>query len=128
MDVTTDQDCELVRQCREWIVTTRVTVRMSDAERWQMDGARVEAFPLTRFRLKLSRQPPGSEPGGWRYEVRDDLHTDDTGEPAVVRCGDRPTWDTPHADGLAALFDVRGAAIDKDHQGTVTLPVTRTEK
>jgi hypothetical protein len=94
-----------------------------------MDGVRVEAFPWTRFRLKLSRQPPGAEPGGWRYEVCDNLYRDDdTGEPAVVRSGARPTWDTAHADGLAALFDVKRAAIDKDNSGTGTLPVTGAEK
>lgn len=124
MHVTTDQDCEFVRQGREWVFTTRVTVHMSDAERWQMDGVRVEAFGWTRFRLKLSRQPLGAQPGGWRYEVRDNLYRDDdTGEPAVVRSGARPTWDTAHADGLAVLFEVKRAAIDNDNQGTVTLPV-----
>ena len=129
MHVTTDQDCELVRQGREWVFTMRVTVRMSDTERWQVDGVRVEAFGWTRFRLRLSRQPPGAEPGGWRYEVRDTLYRDDdTGEPAVVRSGARPAWDTAHAAGLAALFGVKRAAIDEDHQGTVTLPVKGTEK
>ena len=50
------------------------------------------------------------------------------GEPTVVRSGARPTWDTAHADGLAALFDVKRAAIDQDNSGTVTLPVTGMEK
>lgn len=127
MHVTADQDGELVRQGGEWIITTRITVRMSDAERWQMDGLRYEAFPWTRFRLKLSRQPPGAEPGGWRYEVRDTLYRDDdTGEPAVVRSGARPTWDTARQDGQAALLDAKRAATDEDNSGTVTLPVTGT--
>jgi hypothetical protein len=113
VDVTTDQDCEFVRQDGVWIFTTRVTVRMTDAERWQMDGVRVEAFPWTRFRLKLSQQPPETEPGGWRYEVRDNLYCDDdTAEPVVVRSGTRPTWDAAHADGQFALLDAKRAATD----------------
>lgn len=69
MHVTAEQDGEVTRQGGEWIVTTRITVRMTDTERWQMDGLRYEAFGWTRFRLKLSRQPPGAGPGGSRYEV-----------------------------------------------------------
>lgn len=125
MHVTAEQDGEVVLQGREWVVTTRVTVRITNKEYQEMDGLRYEAFPWTRFRLKVSRQPPGAEPGGWRYEVRDELYRDDdTGEPAVVCSGARPTWDTAHADGQAALFDAKRAASDQDQPGRVTLPAT----
>jgi hypothetical protein len=123
--VSAEQNGEAVLQGREWIVTTRITVRMTSKEYQEMDGLRYEAFPWTRFRLKLSRQPPGAEPGGWRYEVRDNLYRDDdTAEPAVVRSGARPTWDTARQDGQAALLDARRAATDEDNSGTLTLPIT----
>ena len=129
MHVTTDKDCEFFREGREWFFTTRVTVRASDAERRQMDGVRVEAFPWTRFRLKLSRQPPGTEPGGWRYEVRDELWTDDDiGEHPVVCSGVSPTWDAAHADGQVAVREARWAALQDDRSGPFILPATGAGK
>ena len=104
----------MTRQGGGWIVTTRITVRMTDTERWQMDGLRYGAFGWTRFRLKLSRQPPGAGPGGSRYEVRDTLRSgDDTGEPAVVRSGARPTWNAALQDGQVALLRARRAALGR---------------
>jgi hypothetical protein len=129
--VTTDQDCEFAREGREWVFTTRVTVRMSAAERWQMDGVRVEAFPWARFRLKLSPQPPGAESGfgGWRYEVRDTRWTDDdTGEHPVVRSGTRPTWDAAREEGRFALGVARLAALDEDQPGPFNVPATGAGK
>ena len=129
MHVTTDQDGEFARQGRDWVITMRVTVRVSDKERWQMDGVRVEAFPWVRFRLKLSVQPPGAEPGGWRYEVRDTWwHDDDTGEHPVVCSGTRPTWDAAHLDGEFALSAARRAALDDDRKAPFTLPATGAGK
>lgn len=90
---------------------------------------RVEAFPWVRFRLKLSRQPPGAEPGGWRYEVRDELwHDDDTGEHPVVCSGTRPTWDTAWEEGWFAITAARRAALDDDRTAPFTLPATGAGK
>ncbi len=129
MHVTADQDGDFAPDGRDWVLTMRVTVRMSDKERWQLDGVRVEAFPWVRFRLKLSLQPPGAETGGWRYEVRDTWWRDDeTGEHPVVCSGTRPTWDTARVIGEFALYDVRRAAMDDDRTAPFTLPATGAKK
>jgi hypothetical protein len=127
--VTTDRECEFVREGHEWVFTTRVTVRMSDAERWELDGVRIEAFPWTRLRLKLCPQPPGAEPGRWRYEVRDTRWTDDeTGQHPVVRSGTRPTWDAAREEGRLAMASVRLAMMDEDQPDPFNVPATGAGK
>jgi len=99
----------------QWIVTARVTIRMTDAEHQQMDGLRLEAFPWIRFRLRLYKDPQG--PGAWCYEVRDSQRSTD--EDPVVRSGTRLHWKTALAAGQCALLDSRHAAQDEDETAGV---------
>jgi hypothetical protein len=99
---------------------------MTAGEYDAMDGLRYEVFLWTRFRLRVSRNPQGGGSAGWHYECRDSLYRDDgTGEPAVVRSGDRPTWDAALEAGRTAHLDARWTALVKGAPGRAELSAAR---
>jgi hypothetical protein len=117
MHVTTEPDGDPVRRDGGWVITARVTARMTDAEYQQMDGLRYEAYPWSRFRVRVRRRPSPNDgdEDEWYYEVRD--HQGETGsarfrpgEAPVVHYGARHLWDLAVADGLYWLKEARRAA------------------
>jgi len=107
MKVTAEPDRDPARRDGEWVTTARVTIRMTDEEYRAMDGLRFEVSPWMRFRLRIYKEPPGQEPGTWRYEIRDSQPRAD--EPPVVHSGARPRWDMALAAGQGALLKARQA-------------------